>query len=66
MTCQAAKREAWLLPFCDGRPNGFTKERKLWVDESSAYKVGVTAVHCGYVKYAQRIRNSGMKLCGRS
>lgn len=39
----------------------FTKERKLWVDESSVYKVGVTTVHCGCIMWAQRIKNSGVR-----
>lgn len=39
----------------------FTKERKLWVDESSVYKVDVTTVHCGYIMCAQRIKNSGVR-----
>lgn len=43
-----------------------SRKRKLWVDESSAYKVDVTTVHCGYSMCAQRIKNSGVKWCGKS
>ena len=49
LTCQATKREVWLLSFWDSQPNAFTgkkkkkrRRKKLWVDESSAYKVDVT------------------------
>ena len=42
LTCQATKREVWLLSLWDSQPNAFTKkERKLWVDESSAYEVDI-------------------------
>lgn len=42
------------------------KRRKLWVDESPAYKVDVTAVPCGYMMCARRIKNLGVKRWGKS
>lgn len=42
------------------------EKRKPWVDESFAYKVDVTTVHCVYIMCTQRIKNSGVKWCGKS
>lgn len=64
LTFQATKREAWLLSFRDSRT--VLQKGGNWVDESSAYKMDVTTVHCGCIMCAQRIKNSGVKRCGKS